>query len=966
MNLSLNKFLKNDNSRDRLFIYIAGFGVILFIIISSVFTFKDRIFSLLFQKRLSHASAISANDWAQVQKTPARTGYSAEQINPPYTIKWKWNTDQTNPVRLSHKTQPIVAYGKAFIGGFDGKMYAIDATATGSAVAANAWTFQAGGPITNSAATDQGILVFGADDGKVYGLDANSGTKIWEYQTGASIDSAPLIVVDTVYIGSKDGNFYAFNLNPSNPADPTTILKWKYAAGGPIYQTAAFSQTANAVIFGAEDMVVYALNTDGTLKWKSPKLNGRSFANFWPVISESKGVVIVRSAPSFHQPDMLVSGQSVMTTANGGSCPVTTADDPAKRASEQVAIKTYYTNNPDRRTFFTLNLTDGTEKFTAPVLYTAGSGSTTDVPVIDTDGNAVVIWRSCYSQFDNGSMVQLYKDLGKLDLVTGVITPYQKLDAGMNFRLIGDEESVLSLAGTKLYVTMDESIGNHDITTNTGTFLLKEKDNFTQYSGNQSLFGTVQPKYSSDTPGGHIGAEWAPAVISNGMIIWKTDGSALVAFTGQVPATPPPAGGPSPAPSVAPTTAPTASPSGSPTVQNLGNPFKVQFPDSGNKYARNVWDMYKLGNKIYLGHGDANANTGGVPLWSIDTSSGSIQKEPMTNGVRAPDVSEEAIYSFREVDTGLGNQLTFTASDPVEFGANQAPVRFYRLESGGWKQVSGANGSLVGHVWDIYRIGNTVVAGTPYSGILLYSTQAPVNSNTWTGGGSFGGINFFNIGSDVYTSGSGILLGVAKWNGTQFALATNLVADTQAFYRFDLNAEPCSNQALCPGAYGMMRHTVFGSNTVYIGVRYVHGIATIPFDHALFSASSAVTATNKANYIGKNTGLPSNPNWKPWDLLVNGSTLYVLGSMPSTTSGMQTITVHSTTDLNTWTEAFRFDYATFARSFEYANGYFYFGMGSHLEDAGDQIAVNSTTFYTETIPNSAVNSTGDILRRQYP
>src|SRR3982751_6930612 len=95
-------------------IVVATVGIISFLLISSTAPFNGNFFSKLFNKPSSNAATgtVISTDWAQVQKDPQRTGYSSEQINPPYTIKWKWNTDQTNPVRLSHLAQPITAYGK--------------------------------------------------------------------------------------------------------------------------------------------------------------------------------------------------------------------------------------------------------------------------------------------------------------------------------------------------------------------------------------------------------------------------------------------------------------------------------------------------------------------------------------------------------------------------------------------------------------------------------------------------------------------------------------------------------------------------------------------------------------------------------------------------------------------------------------------------------------------------------------
>ncbi len=65
---------------------------------------------------------------------------------------------------------------------------------------------------------------------------------------------------------------------------------------------------------------------------------------------------------------------------------------------------------------------------------------------------------------------------------------------------------------------------------------------------------------------------------------------------------------------------------------------------------------------------------------------------------------------------------------------------------------------------------------------------------------------------------------------------------------------------------------------------------------------------------------------KPSDLLVRDKTIYVLANVKNSTNSYTNI-VYQSPDLQTWTEVFRFDSDTFARSFEELNGDFYFGLG---------------------------------------
>jgi outer membrane protein assembly factor BamB len=71
-----------------------------------------------------------------------------------------------------------------------------------------------------------GVVYVGSFDGKVYAFDASNGQQLWSGATGGPIDSSPTVANGVVYIGSSDYNVYAFGLPaadaPVRP-DPTTL-----------------------------------------------------------------------------------------------------------------------------------------------------------------------------------------------------------------------------------------------------------------------------------------------------------------------------------------------------------------------------------------------------------------------------------------------------------------------------------------------------------------------------------------------------------------------------------------------------------------------------------------------------------------------------------------------------------------------------------------------------------------------
>lgn len=99
------------------------------------------------------------------------------------------------------------------------------------------------------------------------------GTVKWTFETGAGIESSPTIAQDgTIYIGSHDNKLYALK--------PDGSLKWKFNAGDPVYVQGwdVFKGIPSAPTIGKDGTIyfisppiyLFALNPDGTEKWRHP------------------------------------------------------------------------------------------------------------------------------------------------------------------------------------------------------------------------------------------------------------------------------------------------------------------------------------------------------------------------------------------------------------------------------------------------------------------------------------------------------------------------------------------------------------------------------------------------------------------------------------------------------------------------------------------------------------------------
>jgi outer membrane protein assembly factor BamB len=64
------------------------------------------------------------------------------------------------------------------------------------------WRFQTGAAIQSSPVVVGGAVYLGSMDGNVYAVDAATGTELWRFSTSDRVVSSPAIADGTVYGGS--------------------------------------------------------------------------------------------------------------------------------------------------------------------------------------------------------------------------------------------------------------------------------------------------------------------------------------------------------------------------------------------------------------------------------------------------------------------------------------------------------------------------------------------------------------------------------------------------------------------------------------------------------------------------------------------------------------------------------------------------------------------------------------------
>jgi len=172
------------------------------------------------------------------------------------TGKEYWKYETANQVRGT----PTIADQKLFVGSQDYYMYCLNPQ-SGELI----WKKRTGGSVDSSPLIIEDKLYFGTYDGKIYALNTSDGAKQWTFDSGDDIWGSLAYWRNSLYFGSLNGRLYCLWLNNGTERWNFTVDNTSLMHG--IYSTPAV--VGDKVIFGAEDTLVYCLNSSmGELIWK--------------------------------------------------------------------------------------------------------------------------------------------------------------------------------------------------------------------------------------------------------------------------------------------------------------------------------------------------------------------------------------------------------------------------------------------------------------------------------------------------------------------------------------------------------------------------------------------------------------------------------------------------------------------------------------------------------------------------
>jgi hypothetical protein len=201
---------------------------------------------------------LANTDWPMIKHDPQFTGRSS--FKGPQTPTIIWTKDMENGIFSG----PVIGVeGNLYFGSY----YVLgDYFYSYGPHGEYIWEFQTGSGL----ATQAGILIdssntiyFGSRDSCLYALDPKGRFK-WKYKTSAAIYQEIIPNIDlegNIYITNSNGELYSIK--------PIGNLNWNvsyengFGSGSPV-----FSPDGNTIYIAGRDSNLFALNLDGSIKWK--------------------------------------------------------------------------------------------------------------------------------------------------------------------------------------------------------------------------------------------------------------------------------------------------------------------------------------------------------------------------------------------------------------------------------------------------------------------------------------------------------------------------------------------------------------------------------------------------------------------------------------------------------------------------------------------------------------------------
>ena len=124
------------------------------------------------------------------------------------------------------------------------------------------WSFATGGWASAAPTVADSVVYAGADDHRVYALDAATGGELWNFATNDAVKSAPTVADGVVYVGSNDNHLYALDA-------VSGAMIWSHDTGAWVQYSPTVSdgRVYAGTLVNGEPRVAALDASSGTLLW---------------------------------------------------------------------------------------------------------------------------------------------------------------------------------------------------------------------------------------------------------------------------------------------------------------------------------------------------------------------------------------------------------------------------------------------------------------------------------------------------------------------------------------------------------------------------------------------------------------------------------------------------------------------------------------------------------------------------
>lgn len=205
--------------------------------------------------------ASNPTPWPTYAFDSQRTHVSPFGHKPPFRTVWRFDAHDTV------EFPPSIGYGNVYIPQQKGRFYVVRAK-TGRVVWKKDFNrCMAASPLLHKGVVYQSVMDYvncpqgrpGAS-GFVQAMDAKTGKKLWRFKA-APVESSPVLVGNTIYVGSWDNNLYAINAR-------TGRKRWAFKGDNRLNTSPAYSQ--GKVFIAGDGGTVFAVNAKtGKQVWQT-------------------------------------------------------------------------------------------------------------------------------------------------------------------------------------------------------------------------------------------------------------------------------------------------------------------------------------------------------------------------------------------------------------------------------------------------------------------------------------------------------------------------------------------------------------------------------------------------------------------------------------------------------------------------------------------------------------------------